>query len=357
MRNSFFALLFWWAAALSGTTYQLIELPALGGSSTVQTRAYGRNEGASGLEGPEFVAGTSGSRAVRWTVTTSGAGAPMDVGLLGSYTSATAYGVNNFGHVVGMMANEQQAFIWRSGTSPQLQAIPAVAPARCLVAYDINYADMVVGAYTKNGTFPRWAFSWTPAGSLTLYQGQRTGPIGSSAFAVSDGGIVVGEGEVNTSGSSVPNAQQVYGWPIPGLIGALPNPEGIGTGRALGINDHYQIVGESEGMAFIWNVSASESPTAPGGLLDLGPGAARDINNAGTIVGHAPNTSGGNFAFVKEPWDVRRDLNSLTAIPAGSGWYLSEARAINDKGWIAGIGCRLVGALRVTRAFVLIPQF
>ena len=51
----------------------------------------------------------------------------------------------------------------------------------------------------------------------------------------------------------------------------------------------------------------------------------------------------------------RIDLNTETLFPSGSGWQLAEAHAINDWGWIAGIGSRLVNGVRVTKGFVLIP--
>jgi len=100
--------------------------------------------------------------------------------------------------------------------------------------------------------------------------------------------------------------------------------------------------------AFLWN---------KGRMTDLGvlPGLvesqARGVNSAGVVVGRC---TGATFestprAFV---WTggVMSDLNAL--IPAGSGWTLENANAINDAGRIVGSGLR--GGK--TRAFLLIPN-
>jgi uncharacterized membrane protein len=357
MKRCLAFFLFFWAASLHGATYQLVELPALG-ATTNPTMAYGMND-SSGLPGSpdyEYVAGASGNgsggqRAVRWTVSTSGVLAVLDVGLLSPYTSAVAYDVNDSGHVVGSMGN-RQAFIWRSGTTPQLQAIPAPAPARCLVAYAISNQDKVVGFYSKavlgsSVLHPGWGFGWTPSGGLQLYDGFIRTSLGSTARAVQDGGVVAGSAEVDPDGAVIA-AQQAYTWsPVRLLIGAFNGEEGSGSAIAYGINDLSEVVGESEGIAFLWDGAT---------LIGLGPGSARDINSFGEIVGLAPKAAGGTYAFFKSSSGARVDLNTLVTFPAGSGWQLAEAHAINDRGWIAGIGSRLVNGVRVSKGFVLIPQ-
>jgi len=355
MKKGLGFLLLFWTISLHGTTYQLMELPALGATSNASV-AYGMND-SSGLPGSpdyEYVAGASGSgggqRAIRWTVSTSGVVAVLDVGLLSPYTWGVAYDVNDAGHVVGSMGN-RQAFIWRSETTPQLQAIPATAPARCLTAYAINDNDKVVGFYSKavqgsSVLYPGWAFGWTPTGSLQLYDGFVRTSLGSTARAVGDGGLVAGSAEVQTTGGVIA-AMQAYTWsPTATLIGAFAGEDGSGSAMAYGINNNGEVVGDSEGTAFLWDGVA---------LIGLGSGTARDINIFGEIVGFAPKAGGGTYAFFKAPSGIQQDLNTLTTFPPGSGWQLSEAHAINDRGWIAGIGSRLVNGVRVTKGFVLFP--
>lgn len=357
MKKGLVFLLLFWTASLSGTTYQLIELPPLGAASNPSV-AYGMNDSSGLPESTEYVAGASGSgggqRAVRWAVSTSGVIEVVDIGLLSPYTWAVAYDVNDMGHVVGSMGN-RQAFIWWAGTPPLLQAIPATAPARCLAAYAINDNNKVVGFYSKavqggSVLYPGWAFGWTPLSGLQLYDGFVRTSLGSTARAVHDGGVVAGSAEVRTTGGVIA-AMQAYTWSSPGttLLGAFPGEDGSGFAEAYGINNLSQVVGTSEGKAFLWSGTTT-------GLIDLGPGSARDINAFGEIVGSAPKAGGGTYAFFKAPSGSRQDLNTLITIPPGSGWLLAEAHAINDRGWIAGIGSRLVNGVRVTKGFLLIPQ-
>ena len=83
---------------------------------------------------------------------------------------------------------------------------------------------------------------------------------------------------------------------------------------------------------------------AGGTVIDLGTldgyrsSEAFGINSAGQVVGRAdePTTAGApDHAFLYTDGVGIQDLNAL--IPAGSGWVLTEARAINDTGFIAEI--------------------
>lgn len=85
------------------------------------------------------------------------------------------------------------------------------------------------------------------------------------------------------------------------------------------------------------------------GLLGGNSARAFGINRLGQVVGHSylsDNTTLHAFLWVD---GVLRDLNDL--LPAGSGWVLNEARAINDFGQITGYGAHN----GITRAFVLSP--
>lgn len=75
---------------------------------------------------------------------------------------------------------------------------------------------------------------------------------------------------------------------------------------------------------------------------------ALDINDAGQVVGNARNAASQNRAFLWENGQMK-DLNNL--IPAGSGWALVSAEAINQRGQIVGFGV-INGQ---THAFLLTP--
>jgi probable HAF family extracellular repeat protein len=113
---------------------------------------------------------------------------------------------------------------------------------------------------------------------------------------------------------------------------------------ALGINDAGQVVGfasisSNSAHAFLYERSATPK------MQDLGTlggntAGAHDINDAGQVVGVSTTSSGSFHAFLHErsATPKMQDLNSL--IPPHSGWSLEEARAINQRGQIVGLGER-----------------
>jgi probable HAF family extracellular repeat protein len=116
------------------------------------------------------------------------------------------------------------------------------------------------------------------------------------------------------------------------------------------ISDSSQIVGYAQ-------VSSGESHAfiyRSGGLKDLGTlsggtqSYAYAINNRGQAVGVSDSSAGAQRAVLFDGGEVR-DLNGL--IPAGTGWVLTEARDINDRGQIVGSGV-VDGQVR---AFLLTP--
>jgi probable HAF family extracellular repeat protein len=76
------------------------------------------------------------------------------------------------------------------------------------------------------------------------------------------------------------------------------------------------------------------------GTLGGNTAGAHDINDAGQVVGVSTTSSGSFHAFLHErsATPKMQDLNSL--IPPHSGWSLEEARAINQRGQIVGLGER-----------------
>ena len=76
------------------------------------------------------------------------------------------------------------------------------------------------------------------------------------------------------------------------------------------------------------------------GTLGGPSSSALGINDAGQVVGFASTSEGVSHAFLYErsATPKMQDLNSL--IPPDSGWSLEEARAINQKGQIVGLGER-----------------
>ena len=83
-------------------------------------------------------------------------------------------------------------------------------------------------------------------------------------------------------------------------------------------------------------------------LPGLAASAAYALNAGSQVVGTSQNGP------VKRAtrWQSGQPTDLNTLLPAYSGWVLTEARAINDHGQIAGVG--LFGGHR--RAFLLTPR-
>ena len=105
---------------------------------------------------------------------------------------------------------------------------------------------------------------------------------------------------------------------------------------AVDLNNAGHVVGHA-----LTNRGASHAFLHTGGsLIDLGtlPGgrqsAAHAINDSGHVVGASETAAGTQAAFVYSSGALR-DLNTL--IPASAGWQLAEARDINNAGTIVGV--------------------
>ncbi|MBW7886006.1 MAG: DUF3466 family protein [Caldilineaceae bacterium] len=306
-----------------------------------------------------------------------------DLGTLGGNFSA-AYGINEKGQVVGASTSDTNtyAFLWDDGTMTNLGALGGDGSW----AYAINDANQVVGGSPPGtGILRNHAFRWQGGSMQDL--GTLGGPV-SFAFEINNSGQAVGYahdddgiqhavlwgsggivdlGDLdplwpNHSGAySINDAGQVAGGSytdIPGQFhafiwqnGSMQDLGTLGGGlsSAEAINEDGKVVGASRlpddttMHAFLWDGSMHDL-----GILGWGGSIAYDINDNGQVVG-ALQTGQNAHAFLWENGQMQ-DLNNL--IPADSGWVLSEARAINNKGQIAGFGV-INGQ---TRSFLLKPR-
>lgn len=98
-----------------------------------------------------------------------------------------------------------------------------------------------------------------------------------------------------------------------------------GYSLAYGINDHGQVVGNSDWHAFLWEDGAMTDLGTLGGLHS----EARAINDSGQIVGSAYTADEKRRAFIWQDGE-------MTSIGVLSGHLASHANDINDAGQVVG---------------------
>ncbi len=306
-----------------------------------------------------------------------------DLGVLSGDVSTQGRGISPSGQVVGNAENNLQAFFWSPAHG--LLGLPHVPGGVYSMATGINATGLIVGDSTYNSIESTHAVLWingkvqdmgTLAGGTQSWanginaSGQVVGgsdsaktqanafiwsktkgmvdlgvlPKGfySDALAINRQGEVVGYS--NTTGGN----WHAFSWSkSTGMkdLGTLDSGRSTGA-TANSINDSGQIVGTStcgsscEHAALWTSTGIQDLGTLPGSSIS----AANGINNLGQVVGESGD------AFIWSQATGMQDLNSL--IPADSGWTLTWAFAINDKGQITGQG-EVNGE---THAYLLSPE-
>ena len=176
--------------------------------------------------------------------------------------------------------------------------------------------------------------------------------IGALGGAVvnSYGHAINASGQVTGSSDVPPSDEHAFVY-TPGT-GTMTDLGTLGGGLSVGlsINDSGKVTGygwtaASVEHAFLWDGTMHDLGTLSGGK-SYGFG----INNSGQIVGASQKNGDSAHAFLYTTATGMVDLNTL--LPAGSGWLLLEADAINDAGQITGYGVNPGG---LSHAFVLAP--
>jgi probable HAF family extracellular repeat protein len=307
-------------------SFTITNLGSLGG--TVSVPAQVNNQG-------EVVGYSSTTNNAAFHAFLYSHGRMTDLGTLGGTTSG-ATGINNRGVVVGLSnvapGNKQvDAFIDQGGKLTDLGPLnPALAEGGMVsINAGGDVSGLSVGGYDallrRRGTN-------VDLGSL--------GGLGSIARDLNDSGQVVGFSATRllpaANGSSEPTA----------IIHAFEYSHGkmsdLGTlggtdSTANWINDRGAVVGGSDTVndtakhAFEFNQGRMTDLGTLGGLDSV----AAAINDQGAVVGASLTSTGALHGFI----EVRGrmvDLNSL--IPAQSGFVITNAQDINDRGQIVAQG-------------------
>jgi len=333
------ALLFVGVLALAGTpaaraeTYSITDLGSLGGANGSGALALNGRGVAAGYS---FVQGTNFVHAM-----INRYGVVEDLGTLGG-TQSLARAINDAGDIVGWAyptgVAVQRAVLWRNGQIAALGTFGGNASD----ARDINDAGLVVGsAFDAEGA--ERAFWWQ---GDVLHDMGTLGGSQARAYACNEWGDIVGW-------AAVPNdvgLQAFLGKPDGELygLGTLGGP----TSHAYDVNENVHLCGWSTltqslppSRGWFWANGIMKSVGTLGGIYS----AAFGLNNFDQVVGASTRSDEVQVAFL---WrnDQMTDLNTL--LIAGTGWFLTRAWDIDDRGAIVGEGI-VNGA---PRAFLMTPS-
>ncbi len=265
-------------------------------------------------------------------------------------------GINDDGQIVGVRT-DLRAVLYRQGR---------ISPLSSHTGHSLEGAEEAK-AINSQGQGVGWAIFYTSSGPHDVAvlwrngeaQALNTEPAKvsrSEAIAVNRLGETVGTAgfpPLPDSNPNVPWTDHVVLW-RDGKMLDLGVPKGFQETDKPAFNNRGQVVLEADAYrpnsagkhgSFLWEAGHFTPLSPPPGFRYTDVYA---INDSGLIVGDIETASFQKHAAI---WKNGRaiDLNSL--IPAGSGWVLQQAKAVNNRGQIAGEGT-FHGQ---SRAFLLTP--
>jgi probable HAF family extracellular repeat protein len=312
------------AGHAKASLYTFLDLGELPFESTAAAYSINNSEQITGF----ITTSTSnGSSAVRWDgVTPTILSSPY--GGKNGYANA----INNSGHVAGWSStavHQSHATVWNGSSQTILSGLPGGADSEAL---GINDSGLAVG-WAKNSQGYDQATLWKDGSAVQLQnlnKGQE-----SEAAAINNSGQIAGYSDINGK-----EAYLATKW-VNGQVEKLGTLGGS-ISRAYDINDVGQVVGYARTAngtdhATLWNGTTATDLGTLGGELS----SAWAINNAGQVVGWAEDGNYSSTYLTRATlWNGTSavDLNSyLDQSSVEAGWYLVDARGINDRGSIAGV--------------------
>jgi probable HAF family extracellular repeat protein len=313
----------WTPTVPNGTTGSLIQV--VGSTNpNEETLANGINSRGQVVG---YRSSTSGDRAFLWSPNipngTSGSVVPLG-SVPGAEVGSWAQGINDFGQVTGgglTVPHTDLAFLWTpsipNGSTGSMQSLGVPQFDSMSIGEAINGFGQVAGHGLSR------SFVWTPTSA--------NGTNGTMTVLPP-----LGEDYQTTFASDINDAGQVVG----------TSPRSGGRGRA-----------------FLWTPSLPNGTA--GSMTELGippagatGSAARGINDLGVVVGSA-DTIEDTFGMRWSADEGMVDLNTLIDPNVAAFWELGSARDINDAGQIIGNGSYDPdgpgGAAPQERAYLLTP--
>lgn len=309
----------------------------------------------------------------------------IEIGTLTGFNSSGGAGINESGQVVGTLAQlpygAQSAFVWDQANG--LQALGKFEGRNTTGAAINDNGDVVGRALGLSVYDVGVAYIWNPESGFrrldapaSLYgsiatgvnnAGQVSGYAGTGTYLAArweaDGQVQLlgslggtrgyGNG-INEAGQVTGYSDNASGYHHPFLwdpeIGMIDLGTFVGTptsfGQAFAVNESAHVAGNADsgsfGRAFLW---------VDGELIPIGPNLsyAYALNDLDHVVGQFTVRSKSRAFLYRDGRFV--DLNTL--IPSSPRITLTEARGINNAGWIVANGTNAQGK---KRAFVLIPR-
>jgi hypothetical protein len=290
---------------------------------------------------------TGGAQAFSWTQGGGLVGLPN----LAGRSFAVSNDANDSGTVVGTAATTafgsgRLPVIWQSGSVSQL---PLPAGETLGDATGVNASGVAVGSVDSGSTQQGVIYIGGTATIIT-----QTAPGNCTfvtAFGINDSGRIVGFGiDPNNAARNVGIVYDM-GSPAAFEVGALP---GFNGALAFAVGNGGHVVGSSmmnqgSGLPFIWSQANGivAIPLATG----TSQGSARGVNTAGWVVGQ--DSSAFSIPFL---WDGTTTYRLADLLPPGSGWDLSmntssSALGISDSNVIVGTGVHN----GETHAYAMVP--
>ncbi len=277
-----------------------------------------------------------------------------------SYVDVVARSINDSGSIAGTVdpttvgQDNEQGFLWTKNASGGYDGAYYGDYPNSLEKYfrDVNNKNQVAGnfVYSRGATGVSRAFYWENGTTTVLPT--LGGDVGA-ARAINDLGQLVG----NVATGSDQRTTTAALWqkdPNRNFILQSLGTFGGLQSSAFDINNASQVVGQytpeqGKTTPFLWQNGTETDLGSLGGST----GDALSINNLGWVVGSSNTASGSSHAFVWENGGIF-DLNSL--LVGGSGWELTSASGINDRGEIVGYGSYVNNkGQKQTRAYLLKP--